>query len=743
MTSPMKEAALGYGELGLRIFPLVWYGYATDVPSDPRGADRIVGTPLVKWKEAATSDRHQIAKWWSKWPKAGIGLATGDDVGDEDFLFVIDLDRHDPNADGVDAWLDLVVQHDYEGFEGPRVLTGGGGEHLYFTAGTQITNARGSLPAGIDVRGSGGYVVLPPSSHKTGRSHEWEIDAELGEIPVPTAPKWLVDVLTTDPDRPEPSENSKSSPDPYADVWKELDDRPGTDWADRTSWSALLEADGWSFYGNGSDGEELWTRPGKEPREGWSATVNYGGADRLVVHSTTANVPADSYSKLGYLAFAHFGGDFTAATRSIAPEKPSQPSPDVDRVTGEPLPAHEVDENGELDEEDDWKPVDIAEIARQIARGEFEPELPDLLAVDGTDLGLLYPGRTHVIFGPPGGGKTWVALAAVAERLKRGEWVLFVDFEDSAHGTAMRLVRLGVTIEELERFDYRSVATSLAYGWTTLELSDRPYSLAVIDSTGEALAAQGVNPNDDGEVAGWMALVKKLTLRESAPAVLLLDHVPKSTENPHGAPIGSQRKLAAVSGAAYRCDTKTEPAKGTPGLLKLTTTKDRLGHRAKGRAAALVEIEDVLGGDWDRIEVRLRIETPDDRGIEAVPNEVVVMLRISEFLADSPGNTSPNAVIKAVTGSTQTIRDGIDALVDLGYVRRDPAPGRRGDVLNLLRPYYGDDDEGESSLSSPSLSRKTEEDSTNTDRESFLSSSPLEGEEEKDPEGPPSRSALL
>ncbi|MGZ4215002.1 MAG: primase C-terminal domain-containing protein, partial [Solirubrobacteraceae bacterium] len=60
----------------------------------------------------------------------------------------------------------------------------GGGLHFYFAA-DDVTNRRGQMPAGIDIRGKGGYVCLPPSP-----GYRWESEADM----VP-APEWLLELL--------------------------------------------------------------------------------------------------------------------------------------------------------------------------------------------------------------------------------------------------------------------------------------------------------------------------------------------------------------------------------------------------------------------------------------------------------------------------------------------------------------------------------------------------------------------
>ena len=222
----MIEHALRYGALGLRVFPLWW-------PGNPHENDendpKIAGAPIVgKWPKLATSDADQIREWWTRFPEAGIGLACGDELSEGRHLLVVDLDRHDENgADGVDEWRELELAHgDVE--DGPNVLTPRDGNHVYVTTPEPLSNSRGTLPAGIDVRGRGGYVVLPPSGHRMGGVYEWE--TELGELTIPEAPSWLLEALkppepTAKPEKRAPSE------------WDTLDDRPGTQWARSTSWA--------------------------------------------------------------------------------------------------------------------------------------------------------------------------------------------------------------------------------------------------------------------------------------------------------------------------------------------------------------------------------------------------------------------------------------------------------------------------------------------------------------------------
>jgi predicted P-loop ATPase len=102
---------------------------------------------------------------------------------------VIDLDR----KNGIDGLESLRMLG-----EVPETLTaetGSGGLHLYFKhPGLPIKNSAGVLGPGIDVRGDGGYVVLPPSPHRSGGRYRW-----LAEVPIADLPPWLLQALRAPP----------------------------------------------------------------------------------------------------------------------------------------------------------------------------------------------------------------------------------------------------------------------------------------------------------------------------------------------------------------------------------------------------------------------------------------------------------------------------------------------------------------------------------------------------------------
>ena len=162
----LLKAALAYAAKGKPIFPC-----KGKEPLTPNGYKN------------ASADQSQIEQWWSNFPKANIAIPTGQLSGF--WALDIDLDK--------DGELN-IKKLEQEFGELPKtieVITGGGGRHLYFTmpAEQKIPCSAGKIAPGIDVRGDGGYVIVPPSIHKSGRPYEWSVDCAK-EITV--SPEWLL-----------------------------------------------------------------------------------------------------------------------------------------------------------------------------------------------------------------------------------------------------------------------------------------------------------------------------------------------------------------------------------------------------------------------------------------------------------------------------------------------------------------------------------------------------------------------
>jgi hypothetical protein len=138
----------------------------------------------------ATLDVPTIKSWFTKWPNANIGIATGAQSG----LIALDEDpRH-----GSEESLQALTAKYGKLPDTVESLTGGGGRHRLFKhPGVPIKNdgAGARLGPGLDIRGDAGIIVLPPSLHRSGNRYEWEFSSHPDEVPIAPMPSWMLNLL--------------------------------------------------------------------------------------------------------------------------------------------------------------------------------------------------------------------------------------------------------------------------------------------------------------------------------------------------------------------------------------------------------------------------------------------------------------------------------------------------------------------------------------------------------------------
>lgn len=147
----------------------------------------------------ATSDTATVEAWWQRWPDANIGIRTGSRAADGAGVWALDLDA---GTEAADVVMRLAIEHgDSVGdiLNTRRARTGGGGLHLVYRFGPEqvawlasegrtLRNQQGANGIkGVDIRGDGGYILVSPSTHKSGGRYAWEDTRE----PV-DAPEWLL-----------------------------------------------------------------------------------------------------------------------------------------------------------------------------------------------------------------------------------------------------------------------------------------------------------------------------------------------------------------------------------------------------------------------------------------------------------------------------------------------------------------------------------------------------------------------
>ena len=140
----MLIGALGWARKGYPIFPCK--------PEDK--------SPLTRngFKDA-TTDESKIRNWWRLWPSAMIGMPTG-------------------SVSGVDVLdIDVKLEEGINGFEhtphweslSPLIVeTPSDGVHLWFQSEGKVRSSTDHIAPGVDTRGEGGYVIVPPSFNAEG-----------------------------------------------------------------------------------------------------------------------------------------------------------------------------------------------------------------------------------------------------------------------------------------------------------------------------------------------------------------------------------------------------------------------------------------------------------------------------------------------------------------------------------------------------------------------------------------------
>ena len=178
----VDEAAIAYAQKGWRVFPL--HSIRADLldlvcTCGRRDCSSAGKHPRLRHGVLeASSDPAVVEAWWRQWPDANVGLATGVGSG----VYVVDLD----GPDAIAAWRELALP------AGWRSITGGGEHHVYSIA-EPLPSTHWKLGRGIDTRGDGGYIVAPPSMHRTGRRYRWD---DHGDGHPPSLPAAIVEALT-------------------------------------------------------------------------------------------------------------------------------------------------------------------------------------------------------------------------------------------------------------------------------------------------------------------------------------------------------------------------------------------------------------------------------------------------------------------------------------------------------------------------------------------------------------------
>lgn len=192
----LLNAALFYASLDYRVFPL-----QTIITEN-----NFVRCSCQNWKDCenqgkhprnrkghleATTDEKRITEWWTKHPDSNIGLLTGK----ASEMFVLDIDVKsggEMSLENLQEDYKLLLKDKYVPLPGTlTTFSGSGGRHLYFKFPfdkNDISSSASEIADGLDIRANGGYIIAPPSNHKSGKFYRW-----FGvDTPIEDAPNWLI-----------------------------------------------------------------------------------------------------------------------------------------------------------------------------------------------------------------------------------------------------------------------------------------------------------------------------------------------------------------------------------------------------------------------------------------------------------------------------------------------------------------------------------------------------------------------
>lgn len=313
-----------------------WDAGASLIPIRADGTKR----PLIAWKRniLQRAYRSDLEGWFGYDPHLGLGLICGAVSGGIEMLELEGRAATPENLDKIEAectergvahvWVDL-------GSASYAEWTPSGGLHLiYATDGSWVVPGNTKIANNAakeclaETRGEGGYVIVAPSGgnvHATGESWTKIAGSPADLLALSSDQRRLLheaihaalDETPPEPVRP-PVDVRPLMPTP----WLPADgERPGDEFNRRADWASILEPQGWT-RSHSVGAEDFWTRPGKEVRDGISASTGYrAGVDCLFVWSSSTGLPTEKpLSKLFVHAHYNHGGDMSAAASALRRE---------------------------------------------------------------------------------------------------------------------------------------------------------------------------------------------------------------------------------------------------------------------------------------------------------------------------------------------------------------------------------------------------------------------------------------
>ena len=215
-------------------------------------------SPCLKdWPNLATTDIRLIESWARKYPNCNWGAAAGPDSG----FFAVDVDVPE-------AMMKLEIEFGLVP-EGLTNVTSRGYQLIYqWPQNADVRTATNRPCQGIDIRGQGGQIAIPPSVHPSGHVYHYSDDS----LPIPPCPAWLLDLILKNSQQGAPTAGTVASkpigagsrqPDAAKDKAQEWTNVPCPEWRgptddDELIRRALVSQSGAAAFGNKARFADLW-----------------------------------------------------------------------------------------------------------------------------------------------------------------------------------------------------------------------------------------------------------------------------------------------------------------------------------------------------------------------------------------------------------------------------------------------------------------------------------------------------
>ena len=168
------EWAFKYESMGFSVIPIL------------SGPSKKPHLPWAEYQKRRATEI-EIRGWFKKWPDMNIGVVTGEISN----LLVVDTDT----ASAIVTVNDAIP----ESLPVPCQRTPSGGKHFFFLHKEGFSNRSnaGKNVGGVDIRTTGGYVVISPSITGAGHGWSWMEGLGIDEVTTPEIPSNITNIINT------------------------------------------------------------------------------------------------------------------------------------------------------------------------------------------------------------------------------------------------------------------------------------------------------------------------------------------------------------------------------------------------------------------------------------------------------------------------------------------------------------------------------------------------------------------